>query len=123
MFSTIKVYPILFHWVGIPFYEFIEQSSVNNVLHFPWLETKDLEWMTMSRFMSLTSLCIKIWVEFIFVVGSWSKGALVWEFINGEPRVDILDFYLYEHGMILVYRLKRCVTKKKGELLSTCVNP
>jgi hypothetical protein len=36
----------------------------------------------MSRFMSLTSLCIKIWVEFIFVV--WDHGVRVLWFGNSS---------------------------------------
>ncbi len=31
---------------------------------------------------------------------SRSKGNLVWEFIVDETRMDILDFYISEHGMI-----------------------
>jgi hypothetical protein len=40
-------------------------------------------------------------------VGSWSKGALVWEFIIEETRVDILDFYLWKHKMIFVHKQER----------------
>jgi len=40
-------------------------------------------------------------------MGSWSNGALVWEFVIEETRVDVLNFYLSKNGMILVDRQER----------------
>ncbi len=45
----------IFRCLGIAFCEVVEDKNVNNVLCFHWLETGDLERMTMFKFMSMTS--------------------------------------------------------------------
>ncbi len=42
---------------------------------------------------------------------SWSKDALVWEFVIEETRVNVLNFYLSKNGMILVDRQERSIER------------
>jgi hypothetical protein len=86
-----RQHPNLIPLVDITFCEFIEQSNVNNVLRFPWLETKDLERMKVCRFMSLTSPIYKGlgWIYLCRGIMEWGclvRGIHRWRDKGGHSR-------------------------------------